>query len=274
MKKVLYVILLLNISSLYGQSIIRNLQWLNVNYEITELTTHNGLTLYAETENINNNEVVDIKIWEKGEENDFLVGEYISRVVDNEILFHWILDFNRDVTEDEEESGFTVLYYFTIQYNKIISHRSNSLDVLYWIRQQIKEAGGNYIYANRKFLIIFSNDEIMEVWSDEEGYLYLENLRFWGNVFFAPLRKDINEEHEPIPARREPEKPVYYKVKEGDSLWKIASYDFIYDNPYLWTLLYEANRHNFINHNNADLIEVGQAIIIPGLGYEIRDGTR
>jgi nucleoid-associated protein YgaU len=82
------------------------------------------------------------------------------------------------------------------------------------------------------------------------------------------------EYHEAEPGYQEPKKPVYYQVRRKDSLWKIASYDFVYGNPYLWKILYEANKNNFINNKNPDLIEIGQVLIIPSLKGETRNGTR
>ena len=61
-------------------------------------------------------------------------------------------------------------------------------------------------------------------------------------------------------------------MREHDNLWKIAGYEFIYANSNLWKILYEANRHNFIDENNPDLIEIDQALIIPSINKETRTG--
>ena len=50
-----------------------------------------------------------------------------------------------------------------------------------------------------------------------------------------------------------------YTVVRGDSLWKIASYDEIYGNPYQWPLIYKAN-YRIIK--NPDLIYVDQRLSI------------
>ena len=274
MKKTIFVILIFCTNLLYGQEIIRNLQWLNADSEINELTAHNGITLYAETENIQNNGIVNITIMEKGIETDYIVGEYISRVIDDKIFFHWFLDYDKVISDNILYSeGFTVQYYFTIQYGRIISHNSKLLDVLAWIRMQIIEDG--IIMINRGYTLIFSDDTEVSGRTDAEGFIRQENLRIFSEVLFY-LHDDCDngEEIEVLLAYSEPEKPIYYRVKEGDSLWKIASYDFIYGNPYFWVLLYRANRHNFINDNNPNLIEPGQTLIIPSLSNEVRNGTR
>jgi LysM repeat protein len=37
-------------------------------------------------------------------------------------------------------------------------------------------------------------------------------------------------------------KPCTYVVQKGDSLWRIAAKEFIYNNPFLWPLIWDANR--------------------------------
>ena len=68
--------------------------------------------------------------------------------------------------------------------------------------------------------------------------------------------------------------PQYYKVqyrKVGtDSLWRIASYDFIYGDGNLWRKIYEANKDKIKDPN---VIIGGQILLIPSLKGETRDGT-
>ncbi|WP_297286632.1 TmpB protein [uncultured Brachyspira sp.] len=68
--------------------------------------------------------------------------------------------------------------------------------------------------------------------------------------------------------------PKYYKVqyrKVGtDSLWRIASYDFIYGDGNLWRKIYEANKDKIKDPN---IIIGGQILLIPSLKGETRDGT-
>ncbi len=47
-----------------------------------------------------------------------------------------------------------------------------------------------------------------------------------------------------------------------DSLWRISGYDFIYDNPFLWPLIWERNQKDI---PNPDLIYPGQVLVIPPL---------
>lgn len=68
--------------------------------------------------------------------------------------------------------------------------------------------------------------------------------------------------------------PKYYKVQyrkvDTDSLWKIASYDFIYGDGNLWKKIYEANKDKIKDPN---IIINGQILLIPSLKGETRDGT-
>ncbi|MGC8764228.1 MAG: LysM peptidoglycan-binding domain-containing protein [Acidobacteriota bacterium] len=43
-------------------------------------------------------------------------------------------------------------------------------------------------------------------------------------------------------------KPCTYTVQKGDCLWKIAAKDFIYNNPFLWPLIWDANRGLIKDH--------------------------
>ncbi len=72
-------------------------------------------------------------------------------------------------------------------------------------------------------------------------------------------------------------KPRYYIVRlipdERDCFWRIAEYEFIYDNPWEWRRIYEANRDKIPEPDNPDLIEPGTVLYIPSLDGETRQGT-
>ena len=72
-------------------------------------------------------------------------------------------------------------------------------------------------------------------------------------------------------------KPRYYIVRlipeRRDCFWRIAEYEFIYDDPWQWRRIYEANRDKIPEPDNADLIEPGTVLYIPSLDGETRRGT-
>ncbi|MEL3907112.1 MAG: DUF4398 domain-containing protein [Treponema sp.] len=70
--------------------------------------------------------------------------------------------------------------------------------------------------------------------------------------------------------------PAQYRIRtwrgERDCLWNIAKDPAIYDNPYLWRKLYEANKDKFPDKNNPDWVEPGIILTIPSLRGEKRSG--
>ncbi|MCX5836621.1 MAG: LysM peptidoglycan-binding domain-containing protein [Deltaproteobacteria bacterium] len=57
-------------------------------------------------------------------------------------------------------------------------------------------------------------------------------------------------------------------VRKGDSLWWIAKYKDQYNDPYLWPLIYKANKKMIKNPN---LIYPGQKFKIPRTGFSMDD---
>ncbi len=70
--------------------------------------------------------------------------------------------------------------------------------------------------------------------------------------------------------------PASYTVRlipaRRDCLWRIAEYSFIYNNPYKWPVLYQANKATFKDPSNPDLIYPGQVLKVPSIKGETRDG--
>jgi nucleoid-associated protein YgaU len=71
--------------------------------------------------------------------------------------------------------------------------------------------------------------------------------------------------------------PKYYRVrlipKKRDCFWRIAEYKFIYNNPWKWKVIYDANRQKMREPDNPNLIFPGQVLLIPSLNGEFREGT-
>ena len=77
----------------------------------------------------------------------------------------------------------------------------------------------------------------------------------------APKPPAPEPEATPEPAAMVKEAPeMTYTVVRSDSLWDIAGYRAIYDNPYQWPLIYKANSQQI---EDADLIYPDQVLMIP-----------
>jgi nucleoid-associated protein YgaU len=63
-----------------------------------------------------------------------------------------------------------------------------------------------------------------------------------------------------VAANRAAAKPTRYTVKRGDSLWGISASAPIYDNPFMWPLIYKANRDQI---RDPDLIHPNQVFSVP-----------
>lgn len=66
--------------------------------------------------------------------------------------------------------------------------------------------------------------------------------------------------------KKKPELLKQHIVKKGDSLWWIAKYKDQYNDPYLWPLIYKANKNMIKNPN---IIYPGQKLKIPRTGFTI-----
>lgn len=58
-----------------------------------------------------------------------------------------------------------------------------------------------------------------------------------------------------------------------DCLWRIAALPFVYNDPWMWTVLYKANKAKLPVPADPDLILPGMVIVIPSLSGEYRDGV-
>jgi len=71
--------------------------------------------------------------------------------------------------------------------------------------------------------------------------------------------KKLEEELAKKPEVRLVPKNVY-RVEKGDNLWRISGYQNIYNDPYQWPKIYQANRDKI---KDPDLIYIGQRLFIP-----------
>jgi LysM repeat protein len=69
---------------------------------------------------------------------------------------------------------------------------------------------------------------------------------------------------EEAPATVETASESQHVVKRGECLWWIAEFEDIYNDPFLWPLIYDANKDKIKNPN---LIYPGQVLTIPRTGF-------
>lgn len=76
----------------------------------------------------------------------------------------------------------------------------------------------------------------------------------------------VTEKKEETIARKKIGLCEQYSVKNGDSLWWIAKFKDLYNDPFLWPIIYEANSNQIKNPN---IIYPGQRLTIPRRGYTL-----
>jgi len=90
----------------------------------------------------------------------------------------------------------------------------------------------------------------------------------------APVAEEALEEAESVieEVTVVEEAPVaeQHVVKKGECLWWIAEYEDVYNDPFMWPLIYNANKDQI---NNPDLIYPGQEFKIPRTGYTMEEIT-
>ncbi len=62
--------------------------------------------------------------------------------------------------------------------------------------------------------------------------------------------------------------PVTHTVTKGECLWWISEYKHVYNDPFMWPLIYKANRDKI---SNPDLIYPGQQFDVPRYGFDIEE---
>lgn len=88
----------------------------------------------------------------------------------------------------------------------------------------------------------------------------------------APVAEEALEEVESVveEAPVEEAAPVVeqHVVKKGECLWWIAEYEDVYNDPFMWPLIYNANKDQIKDPN---LIYPGQEFSIPRTGYSMEE---
>ena len=165
---------------------ILNPQWKNSNGEtINKALVDDEVYLCAEASGISDGTLVEIKIVEKDSDgNDDDVTTLPSSVKDSKIRRKWTVVYTPD--EDDEnsqqekvEKGYTLPEYaFTVEADGVISDESGQLDVMGWIKFQLKEIESNRLFSNVPVKILKEDGTFIKSISDENGYVYLKDLLF------------------------------------------------------------------------------------------------
>lgn len=86
----------------------------------------------------------------------------------------------------------------------------------------------------------------------------------------APVEKETNEQ------KFDGSFPQYYIVRDWDKykdcFWNIAGKPYIYNDPWMWKKLYEANKDSIPDPKNPNVIEPGMKMLIPSVSGESRNG--
>jgi len=62
--------------------------------------------------------------------------------------------------------------------------------------------------------------------------------------------------------------PVTHTVTKGECLWWISEYKHVYNDPFMWPMIYKANRDQI---KNPDLIYPGQQFDVPRYGFDLEE---
>ena len=74
-----------------------------------------------------------------------------------------------------------------------------------------------------------------------------------------------------------PQFPMYYIVEDWNSTkdcyWNIAANPAVYNDPWMWETLYNANKDAMNDASNPDLVMPGMKVFIPTVNNEVRKGV-
>ncbi|MEA1973524.1 MAG: LysM peptidoglycan-binding domain-containing protein [Candidatus Cloacimonadota bacterium] len=148
-------------------------------------------------------------------------------------------------------------------YNEILKNLGIDKNDLRFVKQKIKFF--NSKIANWKSL---SDDELWEANKSIKEFVEDYNTYRGTNIAKAPdFRNDFSDLDRKVLSLQEDvrsAKPRYfedeYTVKRGDFLSKISGYEYIYNDPSKWGIIYRANRDRIKDPN---IISVDQVIKIP-----------
>jgi hypothetical protein len=182
--RILVLFILLNYSA-YGDEAYNflDLQWRTGEDEIEEAHVGDEVKIKFETTNIPDNETIDIEIWEQtdGKLMDF-IAKLQGTVINGMVELNWIVEFDEDnentnYAREIREIGYTFIDYVFIVKNDDMVISSKLLSIMSWIRQLVVNRETREPVRNQDYFIIAPDNEIIEGYTNKEGYIILDRLR-------------------------------------------------------------------------------------------------
>lgn len=165
---------------------ITNPHWENADGEtITKALVGDEVTLCADVTDIPDGTGAKIKIVEKdadGQDDD--VATLTAKVSGGRIECAWKVvytedDDDADSEQEKAEKGYTLPEYaFTMECGGVTSEESGQLDVMGWIKFQLKEDESDRVMSNMPIRIVKEDGTFIRCKSDENGYVYLKDLPY------------------------------------------------------------------------------------------------
>ena len=171
---------------------ITNPHWENADGKtLTKALVGAEVFLCADVTDIADGATATIKVIEKDDDgNDDFVTELSAAVQDGKIRRKWKVvymadDDDTDSQKEMEEKGYTLPEYaFTVESSEVNSEESGQLDVMGWIKKQLKDRKTGTILSNTKYTIYLLDGSEIKGISDNDGILYLDNLKI-GKYFIS-----------------------------------------------------------------------------------------
>ena len=165
---------------------ISNTRWEDENGKtITKALVGDEVFLCADVTDIADGATAKIKVIEKDNDgNDDFVAELGAAVQDGKIRRKWKVvymadDDDTDSQQELEEKGYTLPEYaFTVDCDGAESEESGQLDVMGWIKRQLKDKQSGRPLKNLKYKILTTDNKILFTGvTDENGFLEWKNIK-------------------------------------------------------------------------------------------------
>ena len=171
---------------------ISNPRWEDENGRtIAKALVGDEVFLCADVTDIADGATATIRIVEKDDDgNDDFVTELSASVQEGKIRCKWKVvymadDDDTDSQQELEEKGYTLPEYaFTVECSGVESEEAGQLDVRGWIKKQLKDRKTGTILSNTKYTIYLLDGSEIKGISDNDGILYLDNLKI-GKYFIS-----------------------------------------------------------------------------------------